>query len=160
MTNFFQDVSKGIGKAAKAATLQQKFENRSNNLDEKQAQLAAREADIKNKYQQTLDRQTQKQQALQEKEAQYDQKMQRDQYMAAKAAEKMQREQDIAAKAAEKGPAPNPTEPSSSFSSMNPSYAVNDDLVSAMKTMGMKRGGNVQTTRMSTVQRSKKSSNW
>ena len=47
-----------------------------------------------------------------------------------------------------------------SFSPMNASPAVEDGLGSAMKTMGMKRGGNVQTTRISTATRSKKSSNW
>ena len=58
-----------------------------------------------------------------------------------------------------KGPAPSPIEPTS-FTSMNPSSAVGDALGSAMKTMGMKRGGNVQTTRVSSMSRSKKSSNW
>jgi len=47
-----------------------------------------------------------------------------------------------------------------SFSPMNASPAVEDGLGSAMKTMGMKRGGNVKTTRISTSTRSKKSPNW
>lgn len=58
-----------------------------------------------------------------------------------------------------KGPAPSPTEPTS-FTSMNPSSAVGDALGSAIKTMGMKRGGNVKTTRVSSMSRSNKSSSW